>query len=161
MSMPSLNALHEKLQRLEGRWVGKEHLHPSPWDDKGGPAESEVVNRVALDGFAVVQDYVQRRHGKVTYRGHGLFRVEPDGHTIAMDWYDSIGFPPETFHGEFDGETLALSSKGAQGTMRATWTFHDRNRYDHCMEVSGDGSGWKPFMDGEYRREGKGDGEGK
>lgn len=65
MEMPSPQEAHARLGILAGEWTGEEHMHPSPWDPKGGTALGRVHNRAALDGFAVVQDYEQERNGNL------------------------------------------------------------------------------------------------
>ena len=56
IQVPKLTQAHEKLKTLVGMWRGTETIHPSPFDKKGGQATGIVNNRLALDGFAVIQD---------------------------------------------------------------------------------------------------------
>ena len=74
IQVPKLTQAHEKLKTLVGTWRGSETIHPSPFDAKGGEATGIVNNRLALDGFAVIQDYEQQRGGRTNFRGHGIFR---------------------------------------------------------------------------------------
>jgi hypothetical protein len=67
MEMPKPTAAHKQLELLAGDWVGEEIMHPSPWATGGGTATARVRNRVGLDGFAVIQDYVQERGGEPTF----------------------------------------------------------------------------------------------
>jgi len=76
MEMPQPTAAHHRLEKLVGRWSGEERIHPSPFDPAGGIAVARAENRLALDGFAVVQDYEQERNGKISFRGHGVLRWE-------------------------------------------------------------------------------------
>lgn len=73
MEMPRPTEAHRRLHALAGDWTGTEKMHPSPWDPQGGTAEGRVQNRVALDGFAIVQQYEQRRGGQISFSGHGVF----------------------------------------------------------------------------------------
>jgi len=154
MEMPGLTAAHRKLERMVGRWIGEETLHPSPWDAKGGTATGKVTNARALEGFAVVQDYAQERGGAVTYRGHGVLRFDPPTGEYVFHWFDSIGSPPNEFRGTFDGDVLALQQRSPRGISRAVWTLVGADRYDYRMDVSPDGTAWACFMEGVYRREG-------
>jgi hypothetical protein len=152
MSMPTPGASHQKLEVLVGSWSGAETLHPSPWDPKGGPAAGKVNNRRALDGFAVVQDYSQERGGQVTFRGHGVFGYNAQENCYTMHWWDSMGFPPHLFKGQFEGDRLVLTAASPMGHTRASWKFNPDGSYFHLMEVSGDGQSWQTFMEGTYKK---------
>ena len=57
-AMPQPTEEHEKLHILAGDWEGDEEIAPSPWGP-GGPAKGRSNIRVAVDGFFLVQDYVE------------------------------------------------------------------------------------------------------
>src|ERR1700753_328487 len=57
---------HRKLAVFAGEWSGEEMVYPSRWTD-GGPATSTVSARVALNGFYLIQDPIQKRDGKETF----------------------------------------------------------------------------------------------
>jgi hypothetical protein len=154
MNMPKPGEQHLKLRRLMGEWVGEEHLHPSPWDQKGGVATGRIHNRLALEGFAVIQDYEQERNGGVTFLGHGIFTWDPGEKCYILYWFDSLGLSPNLFKGTFDKEILTLTSKSEQGQTRAVFDFGKDSTYRYSMEVSPDGSQWVTFMDGHYARSG-------
>lgn len=153
MEMPKPGPRHRALERLAGTWTGDETISPSPWDPAGGPAVARVKNVIAIDGFALVQDYEQERAGSVTYRGHGVLRFDAASGQYVFHWFDSMGMPPSEFRGTFDGDTLALASQGPMGHARASWKVA-ADRYDYAMEVSPDGATWHPFLAGTYRRHG-------
>jgi|GEM_PF-3960233 len=73
MQMPKPTDAHRKLEKLAGSWHGEEQISPSPLDPVGGKAFGRLTNRLALDGFVVLQDYEQERDGVVNFRGHGVF----------------------------------------------------------------------------------------
>lgn len=150
MEMPKLTAAHRQLERLIGRWAGEEKIHPSPFDAQGGKAIACLENRLALDGFAVVQDYEQEKNGAVVFRGHGVFRWEAMQQCYEMHWFDSMGLAPTVFRGNFTGEVLKLTSQSPQGYSRATFDFGTKGHYEFLMEVSPDGQQWFPFMEGRY-----------
>jgi hypothetical protein len=152
MEMPKPHDAHAKLQRLVGEWTGDEHMHPSPWDPKGGMAIGRVHNRLALDGFAVLQDYEQERNGNVTYRGHGVFTWDQAEKVYLLYWFDSIGSPLNTFKGSFTDRVLTLVSTGPQGQVRATFDFTKEGSYSYRMDVSPDGSAWSIFVEATYTR---------
>lgn len=153
MDMPQPTALHERLHTLAGRWSGEEQLHPSPWDPKGGTAEGHVDNHSGLDGFALIQDYVQVRDGATTYRGHAVFSVDTGANEVVLHWFDNMGSPPNVFRGNYAGDTLVLSFAGPQGQQRVSFRQDTPGHYDFRMEVSGDGANWQTFMTGSYQRQ--------
>ena len=153
MEMPKPQEAHAKLQRLVGEWSGEELMHPSPWDPKGGTAIGRVHNRLALDGFAVVQDYEQERNGKVTYRGHGVFTWDQGEQCYYLHWFDSIGSPLNVFKGAFVDTLLTLVSTGPQGQVKATFDFRKVGSYAYRMDMSPDGSNWATFTEGVYERQ--------
>jgi len=153
MEMPQLTDAHRKLQMLAGTWVGDEHMHPSPWDPKGGPAVGRVQNRVALDGFVVVHDYEQERHGRVTYRSHGVFHWDAGRRCYLLHWFDTMGSQPSEFQGQFQDNVLTLTNKSAHGHSRVVWNFTGDGSYTFHMDVSPDGQQWKRFVDGTYKRQ--------
>lgn len=152
MEMPKVTDAHRKLDVLVGSWKGEERISPSPFDPQGGMAEGRVQNRSALDGFAVVQDYEQERGGKVTFRGHGIFRFDAMQNNYVMHWFDSMGMPPGEYRGTFDGGVMLLLSATPFGQSRATFDFREKGRYVFKMDVSPDGTSWHPFMEGSYQK---------
>jgi len=152
MEMPKPTEAHKKLTTMAGKWAGQERLHPSPWDAKGGMATSRVDNRVALDGFALLHDYEQERNGAVTFRGHGVLTFDAREQCYLMHWWDSMGFGANVYKGKFEGTTLSMARREAQGHSRVVWEFPDGGNYKFRMDFSPDGSQWHPFMEGAYAR---------
>jgi hypothetical protein len=152
MEMPKPTDAHRKLQMLAGTWRGEEKMFPSPWDPKGGNAVGRIDNRLALDGFAVVQDYEQQRGDVANYRGHGIFTWDATLQSYLLYWLDSLGVGQNIFRGSFDEKTLRLTSQSPQGYTRASWEFTSDKTYFYRMEVSGDGSQWQTMMEGTYSR---------
>lgn len=153
MEMPKLTEAHKNLQRLAGKWKGQETIAPSPWDPKGGTAIGRVENKVAINGFAVVQDYEQERSGAINFRGHGVFHYDAMNNAYVMTWFDSMGMPPTDFRGNFENGVMTLMNKSQMGHSRAIFDVRKENEYRFTMEVSQDGNQWFPFMDGQYSRE--------
>lgn len=153
MEMPKPGDAHRKLAALVGRWSGRETLHPSPWAQAGGTATATITNQWIVDGFAVAQDYEQRRGGKVTFRGHGVFWVDPSTREYVMHWWDSMGGIGGAYRGGFDGDVLRLGAPGAQGGhSRTSWRMSGPDDHRFLMEVSPDGETWMAVMEGHYRR---------
>jgi hypothetical protein len=50
--------------------------------------------RVDVDGFFVLQDYVQEKDGKINYRGHGIFGWDDQQKNVIWYWVDPMGFVP-------------------------------------------------------------------
>ena len=152
MNMPKPGDAHLKLEKFVGQWTGLETIHASPFDPQGGPALGKVQNRLALDGFAVVQDYEQSRHGKVSFRGHAVFRYDTGEECYHLHWFDSMGSPPSLFKGALEGDVFTFTSASPQGHMRAVFDFSKPKTYAYKMNVSPDGRQWFPFMEGTYTR---------
>ena len=154
MEMPKPTEAHRRLERLVGTWTGEERMHPSPWDPEGGPAVGHVENRAALDGFAVIHDYEQERNGVVTYRGHGIYTWDAMRGHYAMHWWDSMGYPPNVFVGDFEEDVLTMTYESPQGHHRTAFDLSKDGEYSFLMEMSQDGKEWNPFMTGAYVRQG-------
>jgi hypothetical protein len=154
MEMPKPTEAHRKLARFAGRWTGQEKLSPSPWDPKGGTAIGLCVNGVATDGFILVHDYEQERHGAVNFRGHGVFSYDNAEKSYRLHWWDSMGFGINVFCGQFEGNILRMLCPLPQGSTRGTWEFTDDRHYKFLMEVSPDGKNWMTMIEGDYTREG-------
>ncbi len=150
MDMLQPTDAHRKLEKLAGNWTGCEVLSPSPFDPTGGDATGTVHNRVALNGFVLVQDYEQQRDGKVSLTGHAVFTHDAGQDRYTLHWFDSSGFPPSQFHGNFEGDVLSMICDMPMGKLRATFDVSKEGTYVFKMEMSGDGQNWNPFMDGTY-----------
>ncbi len=155
MEMPKPNENHAQLHRFAGRWFGEEKISPSPWDPVGGVATGRIENRVDLDGFVVVQDYVQEREGSVSFRGHGVFSWNSLQECYFMHWFDSMGTPVNEYKGHFDGNVLTVTCDMPQGgKSRAVFEVLEDGKYRFKMEITQDGEQWATFMQGLYSREG-------
>lgn len=151
MEMPRPTEAHKKLEMMAGRWTGKETMHPSQWDPKGGTATGRNEYRLALGGFALLLDYEQERDGRVTFEGHGVMTYDTGQNCYVLHWFDSIGSPPEVFTGNFEGDVLTL---GHGGPMHARMTY-DYSRpgiLSGRMDMSQDGREWKCMFECDYER---------
>jgi hypothetical protein len=157
MDMPKPNEQHKKLHRFAGNWTGEEKLNPSPWGP-GGAAKGRFSGRVDIDGFFVIQDYVQERDGKTTYRGHGVFSWDDQHKNAVWYWFDSMGMvPPSPSRGEWKGDTLVFEHEPAgpnrERRGRYTYRFSGENAYEFKIENSQDGGKtWVTFMEASYKR---------
>ena len=150
MNLPKPGDAHTRLHRLAGQWGGEETVHPAP-HDPGGSATAFLNNRIALDGFTVVQEYEQYRPGRPTYSGHGVFWYDPVANQYAMTWFDSMMGAALEFRGDFDGDVLRLAHTPiGGGFLRATFDCGLPGEYVFVMEVSSDGNSWAPTMEGAY-----------
>lgn len=152
MDMPKPGAAHEKLEKLAGPWSGTETMYPSPWDPKGGEAQGVTRGRVALGGFAVVTDYEQRRDGKVTFEGHGVYVWDGEAKEVVLHWFDSMSGGREEFRGSWDGDRIALTSKNAMGFARMSYDFTEPGKLSSAMDMSEDGQSWSRLFDGSYTK---------
>ncbi len=152
MEMPKPAPGHRRLEKLTGRWEGEETMYPSQWDPKGGVATGRIESRVAVSGFAVINDYQQERGGAVTFEGHGVWSYDPRTDRYTLHWFDSMASPPETFTGGFEGDVLTVSHGGPGMHARLTYDVTDPVELRSAMEMSMDGVIWKKLFDGRYRR---------
>jgi hypothetical protein len=154
MEMPKPTAEHERLAKLAGTWKGEETMHPSQWEPEGGVAQAVTKSRVALDGFAVVSDYEQSRHGQRSFAGHGVYTWDAEKGEVVLHWFDSMGTGVDVFRGKWDGERLQMLCRNAMGHWRFSYDCSAEGKLTSRMEMSPDGKSWKAMFDGKYRREG-------
>lgn len=152
MDMPKPGPAHEKLKPLAGQWSGEEEIFPSPMDPAGGPAHARIENTIALDGFVLVQDYVQERSGRVNFAGHAVISWDAANDVYVMDWWDTWGQARSEYRGKMKGSTLELESATPMGRARATFDLSKPDVYVFTMDISLDGTNWATFMRGSYRR---------
>jgi len=153
MEMPKPTEEHRRLHALVGDWAGEEKLSPSPWGP-GGAAMGRSKCRLDLEGFYVIQDYVEEKDGKVVFAGHGIFGYDAQSKQYCWYWIDSMGYVPAApSHGQWEGDTLTFHSKSPQGQGRYTFRFEGERTYHFRIENSFDGG--KTFtmlMEGTYRK---------
>jgi Protein of unknown function (DUF1579) len=147
--MPRPGEPHARLARLAGEWVGDETLSPSPWGP-GGPATGRMTSRLDVDGFFLVQDYVEEKEDCVVYRGHGVVGWDAKRNAYAWYWVDSMGeVPPAPTPGTWDADALVFTNdKQARYTFRLAGDV-----LVFTIDGSRDeGKTWQRFMEGTYRR---------
>lgn len=152
MSTPRLTAGHLKLERFVGAWQGTEHMHPSHWAPEGFTALGRNTGRLALGGFAMINEYEQERDGQIAFTGHGVMTYDPESGNYQLTWFDSLGTAPEAFIGRFEGEVLTLVSRRGQTQSRLTYDFRTAGKWLGRMEMSADGKTWQTLFDGSYAR---------
>jgi hypothetical protein len=151
MQMPKPTKHHEKLAAFAGTWTGDETIHPTPWDPAGGTAKGTGKYRMDLDGFALVQDYVQKRGGKVSYRGHGILGYSADEKKYIWHWSDSMGgVAPVVTRGEWKGSKLVFEHASPGCQSRYTYTLHKDGTLGFSIENTQDGATWTPFITARY-----------
>lgn len=153
MDMPRPTRFHQKLERLAGNWAGEEKISPTPWDPKGGVARGQMKARVDMDGFGLVQEYVQKRGGKINYRGHGVIGYDPQEKAYLWHWSDSMGgVPGSVTRGNWKGNKLVFQNASPMGHARYTYTFFKDETLGFAIENSTDGERWEPFMSARYAK---------
>ncbi len=154
MDMPQLTDAHQRLRKLVGRFQGKENIFPSAWSPQAGTASASMDGRLITGGFAAVHDYEQKKNGKVSYSGHGVFRYDAPAGQYELHWFDSMGMGVNVFRGNFEGEKLVLTTHDANGYMRCIYDTGAKG-LGLRMETSQDGMNWQPFQSGDYLPAGK------
>lgn len=154
MQMPRPNENHKKLEALAGKWRGKETIHPTQWDPKGGEAIGESDAAMAFDGFCLIMDYTQTRNGAVSYRGHGVFGWDDKVQKYSMYWFDSMAGAPfwPAAEGTWSGNSLVYVSKSPMGWSRYSYHFDTANKFRFTIEMSQDGQTWSVFIDSAFER---------
>lgn len=146
-------AEHKRLHRLAGTWQGEEHLKASEWGP-GGVATGRYTMRVDIDGFNVIQDYIQSIGDQVSYRGHGVFGWDGEQKLYTWYWVDSLGQVPFPSLGVWEGNTLQFQH-GGHGNRRGRYTyqFEADDVFAFQIENSGDaGKSWITLLQARYRR---------
>ena len=151
MQMPKPGKFHDKLRALAGEWSGDETIHPTPWDPAGGTAKGTTKSRMDLDGFALVQEYTQKRGGKVSYRGHGVIGWCGEEKRYLWHWSDTMGgVPGQVTRGDWKGNKLTFQHASPHGHSRYTYTFNRDGSLGFAIENSADGVQWAPFITAKY-----------
>jgi len=152
MDMPKVGPEHERLRAFAGEWEGAEQLFPSAWGP-GGVARGRMSFREDLSGFALIQDYVEEKDSRVTFRGHGVFTIDPVSKEVLWYWFDSMGFPPEApARGTFEGDVLTLTRESPRGASRYVYRItKDQCEFSIANKLTGEPD-FKPFMSGTYSR---------
>ncbi|TCO43395.1 uncharacterized protein DUF1579 [Dokdonella fugitiva] len=152
MDMPGPGPDHGRLARFVGAWSGEERLSPSPWGP-GGCASGRFEFRVGVDGMALLQDYEEEKDGRVAFRGHGVFIVDPLTQGIAWWWFDSLGFAPEPpARGRWDGDILRMEKHTPRGAARYTFALGDDAFVFRIENRFAGQDDYVEFMRGDYRR---------
>lgn len=149
MQTPEPVREHRVLEKLAGHFAGPEKMHPSYWNAEPKNAEAVTDGRVALDGFAVVQDYEQRLEDGTRFAGHGVFRYDMTSETYEMHWFDSTGGPERVFRGGFSDNRLVLTARTGEGWQRLTYDFNLDRGYRFTLDTSDDGERWNLVLEGD------------
>jgi hypothetical protein len=152
MEIPKTGPQHARLLAFVGEWEGSEELTPSAWGP-GGAAFGRMSFRADLDGFVVIQNYIEQKDSHIIFRGHGVFTVDPQTNDILWYWFDSLGFPPdEPARGRFEGDVLTMNRVSVRGAARYTYRI-TANSCEFSIENKFPGDvDFSLFMKGKYAR---------
>jgi hypothetical protein len=111
--------------------------------------------RVDVEGFFVIQDYIEERDGRVVFRGHGVFGWDDARKKYMWFWVDSMGSVPSAPSlGTWEGDTLIFEHDTGDQRGRYTYRFTSEDSYELKIENSQDGGQtWRTFMEGSYQRQ--------
>lgn len=155
--MPGMSRIdehHRRLHQLAGTWIGEETLSPSP-NGPGGTAVGRFTMYTSVDGFFVLQDYLEEKDERVVYRGHGIFGWDEVHKAYAWYWVDSSGaVPASPSRGQWRNDTLVFDSAAAGDRRgRYTYSFTAPDAFRFQIESSYDaGKTWEKVMQGSYKR---------
>jgi hypothetical protein len=151
MKMTKPSKFHKKLEAMIGDWSGDEIMHASAWEPQGGSATGRYKVRSIAGGFGIVQEYEQKRGGKVTFTGHSVLGYDEKEKCYLWHWSDSMGGVPATVtRGKWSGNKLVFEHCSEMGHARYTHTFHRDGSIGFVMESSPDGQQWSRMMEGRY-----------
>ncbi|HEY8379499.1 MAG TPA: DUF1579 family protein [Nannocystis sp.] len=139
---------------LAGEWVADERSYPSPWDPRGGTSQARSVNRVALGGLFLINDYVQEQGGRPVFYGHGVYGYDPTSGRYTMQWWDSMATRGgDIVFGTWIGDTLRFASAPGRPPSRYEYEILGPDSYRFTLSLSHDGGEtWAPALEGLYRR---------
>lgn len=140
---------HRALEKLAGHFSGPERMHPSYFNESERKGRAVTDARVALDGFAVVQDYEQELEDGTHFAGHGVFRYDMASDTYEMHWFDSTGGPERVFRGGFADNKLVMTARAGEGWQRLSYDFKLEGGYRFRLETSEDGTNWNVALEGD------------
>jgi hypothetical protein len=154
MDLPKPGDPHRKLERLAGKWTGKETLHSTgSWKPNGDRADGTFEFREGIDGFFLLADYAERIEGKPGIRGHGVLGWDPKEKSYTLHWFDNFGNPPaKPGRGQWKGNTLAFEHDMGKVQGRTVFELDGKDALNFRVEMSEDGKKWNRAVDGKYRR---------
>ncbi len=152
--MPSPTEQRQKLQALVGTWIGEDKMYPTPFNPDGGTAITTYTGRSDLNGLFVIGDDVQKQNGQVTFLAHKVYGYDEASNTYTFHLFDSFGANPASpARGTWEGNILKLEQVTPLGHARYTYTFESNGDYFFRMELAQDGTNYKPFIEGSYKRQ--------
>lgn len=141
-----------KLDTFAGTWAGTEKIESSPWGT-GGIATGIISARIELAGRALIQDYTQRRNGKISQLAHTVITIGGYENQMRMFWFDDSGVPPRPAPGFWMGGRLFFLRTSARGQVRHIYMPTSEHSYTYRMENSiDDGQTWQLLMLADYLR---------
>lgn len=153
MESPQITENHAVFKKFVGSWQGEEIISPSEWTTDGAVAIGRIRNQIALGGFVLIQDLAQSGDGEVVFRAHNLIRFdESEGHYV-LHWFDSVGFPPNELHGQYENDVLTFTGRDPVGYSRLVYDCSQPDSYSFQMFASADGESWQIIIDALYHRE--------
>lgn len=154
MPMPEPDEHHAKLATLAGRFVAEETLYPSAWNPEECTATGYFDSKMVLGGFFLMNDYVQRRDGAVTFEGHGLYGWDDARGAYTMHWFDSMGGDPGApVLGAWRGDTLTFAKSGPEGHARYTYVLETADVLVFSISTSKNGDTWQTLLEGRFLRQ--------
>jgi hypothetical protein len=108
--------------------------------DRAVPPRDAATIRVAVDGFFLVQDYVEVKDGKTVFRGHGIFGWDAPAADVHLVLVRQHGTGPvATVARALAGRHAGVRIVEPAGAGRYTYRFEGESTYHFKLENSFDG----------------------
>jgi hypothetical protein len=139
---------NQELQRLEGVWMGTEHVTDGVSDYS---ASGRLVFQTVFDGRFLLCDYLQTGPERPTAFAHGVFRRDDGSKALTVTWFRSpTATASQQANAVADGDLPIFYETVDARTTRTTYTVQ-MDRLSVCTDRA-TGGDWKRIFEGSYRR---------
>ena len=128
--------------------MGEEKIQGSPHTTET-KAMGTIELKTTLGGLFATMDYVEKGAGKTLMAGHGVIGWDAKKKVYTLHWFDTFGSPPGApGTGQWENDTLKFHQEGSGNTILQLTD----GGLVFKIEMDVDGKGFKPIIEGKYRR---------
>ena len=139
---------NQELQRLEGIWIGTEHVSDGVNDYS---SSGRLVFQTVFDGRFLLCDYLHTAPERPTAFAHGVFRRDDQSKSLTVTWFRSpTATASQQANAVAEGDKPIFYETVDARTTRTTYTVLI-DRLSVCTDRAA-GSDWKRIFEGTYRR---------